>query len=192
MEEAKRKAFDEGRAQGLHESTNSREQSIAQTLKSIAAGLSTLFAAETERAKIYEQEALKLALCGLEKLFPLFLQKFGQAEMMAQLQAVLERQTNQKSIRVEVHPEDEEYIDKYLKSLNTPDEKIIHVVGASHLNMSSFRLSWTDGGAVRDAPALAEEILKTLEDLLAEGTTSLHDREEVIPNPSDQPQDETL
>lgn len=191
LEQAQRLAFAEGHKQGLSESAASREQEVAQTLKAIAASLTTLFAAEDERAKLYEREAVNLALCALEKLFPLFLQKLGQAEMIAALQDVLCKQSNQKSVRVDVHPEDEEMIRNHMEKLSSLADCTLQVAATETLNMGAFRLGWADGGAVRDAPALAEQILKTFEDLLAEGATSLHDREGNNPDPTDQPQDMT-
>lgn len=171
------RSFSEGKRLGLKESTEAREQHIARVLESIAANVTTLFAAEAAREKSYEVESVRLCLAVFEKAFPLYLEKFGAEELKHHLEAVLKRHENQKQIQIHVAPDVAEGINAHLVKLRDKLPGLDFTVQPDEtLTTGACRLSWADGGAVRNPALLAGEIESVLKDLLAATAAKGHDR----------------
>jgi flagellar assembly protein FliH len=177
LDAAKQKSLQEGRRVAAEEAKASREQFIAQLLQKIEQDLPTLFAAEQKRERTYEQEAVRLTLYLFEKLFPLYNEKQGFAELKDAMTHVLRRQENQKQITVVVAPSCAKEIEKHIATLgfSAPGREFT-VKGDETLAEGAFRLSWSDGGAVRDSEALAEEIKASLQQVLAGDAAKGHDK----------------
>lgn len=168
MEAARQSSFDQGRLKGLNEANASREQTIANTLQQIAAQFAVMFAGEQEREMRYEQEAVLLTLRTLEKLFPAMNEKIGAFEAEQAVRKVLKSAADQSEISIRIHPDFTGDIEAIVAPLRNKDVNppTFHIIGDAALAPGDCRLSWADGGAVRDAAFLARTIKADLMDLL--------------------------
>lgn len=174
LEAAKAVAHASGRNEGIMEERNKREQYIADTLHKISENFSTLFAAELYRERQYEEEALRLGLEIISVLAPSLNSRLGEEALKKSLRQVLESQSEQSEIRIEVHPDSASDIDSLLETIwpdqdSAPNYK---VVADSHLEKGACTLSWKDGGMVRDPQKTANDIKETIEGLLVEQVMS--------------------
>lgn len=168
VEAARAEGYAEGKTEGTRLAVQSREQLTANTLRAISESFTMMFAAEYDREKIYEQEALRLTLETLRKLFPVLNARFGQDEISAVILSVLQSGSRKAVITIEVSPDDAQSIEDLLAGHWTDKETAprYRVLAQKDLNPGQCRLSWEDGGAVRDAEALADKIARSLGDLL--------------------------
>lgn len=170
LDAAKTLSHEQGKQIGINEERASREQRVAQLLQQISTQFATLFAAEQERISRYEEEAVMLTLQVLEKIFPAMNEKIGPYEAQQAIARVLKTATDQSEITIRIHPDytgDIEAIVAPLraKDINPPN---FHIIGDASLGPGDCNLAWTDGGAVRDAEALASLIAGNLMALLPE------------------------
>lgn len=174
LEAAKAVAHASGRNEGLLEERSKREQFIADNLQKISENFSTLFAAEIYRERQYEEEALKLGLEIVDLLAPSLNNRLGQEALKHSLQKVLKSQSGQSEIRVEVHPESASEIDAVIETV-WPDKDSApkyKVVADSNLEKGACKLSWKDGGMIRDPQKIANDIKTSIEGLLVEQVMS--------------------
>jgi flagellar biosynthesis/type III secretory pathway protein FliH len=176
LETVRQKAFAEGQAQAAKEQMESREQHISKVLDKIAQDTSILFAAESTREKTYEYESVRLCLAAFQKAFPLYIEKFGVEDLKRSLESILQRQEGQKQIIIHVAPDDVEGIQQHVARLKARGLDLhFSVQGDPALPVGGSRLSWSDGGAVRNPDILAKEIEYALKELLAGAVPKVHD-----------------
>lgn len=176
LDAARQESFERGRQYGLKESSESRAQQVAHVLGSLAQDIKRLITAETARERIYEQESLRLIAAMLEKLFPALDEKYGFDELKAAVADLLKKRGGKGSLSIEVSPENLEGIQEHLEKLRHGNEDLSYTVkGNEALAPHACRISWDDGGAVRDSQALAAEIGAIIEETLAAGARSRHD-----------------
>ena len=169
-------SFQEGRRAALKESEESRAQFIAKLLEKIARDSAQLFAAEAAREKAYEQESVKLCLATLQKIFPLYAQKIGFEELKGTIEQILRKQEGQKHIIIQVAPDAVDGIREHLATLkNKGLDTQISIQPDDLMTPGACRLSWSDGGAVRNPEETARQIEAALRDLLAGSATKGHD-----------------
>lgn len=182
LEAARNAAFEEGRKKGIEEERASRDEKLAMLMGQISASMQTLFASEQAREKLYEAEAVKLAEAVFAQLFPLYNAQKGFDEMTAVLTDTIQRQEGQAEILVEVAPCQKEGIEAHIKTLTRQGGKTAFTVSADEsLEEGQCRLSWSHGGALHNAPAMAEQIRAILEETLANNGVNSHDSENSIP-----------
>jgi flagellar assembly protein FliH len=170
------KSFNDGKRAGLKESEESRNAFIAKLLDKITRDTALLFAAEAARERAYEQEAVKLCLAALQKIFPLYAQKCGFEELKSTVESILRKQEGQKHIIVQIAPDAVEGIQAHLAQLKSKGlDTQITVQGDELMAVGACRLSWSDGGAVRNPEETARHIENALRDLLAGTATKGHD-----------------
>lgn len=160
--------YAEGKAEGTRLAVQSREQLTANTLRTISESFTMLFAAEYDREKTYEQEAVRLTLSALEKLFPTLNSRFGQDEVKQVILSVLQSSARRSTITIEVSADDAQSIEDMLAK-HWPDPESApryRVLAQPELHPGQCRMGWEDGGAVRDAPMLADKIAGALAALL--------------------------
>lgn len=177
LEAAKTKAFEEGRQQGIEESLESREEQLAGIMRMISGDTQKLFIAEEEREKLYEAEAVRLTLAIFERLFPLYTAQHGFDELKSVLNDILHRQEGQAEILIETAPSQCEGVEAHIAKLPPLSGKtVFKVAGNESLQEGACKLSWTNGGAVYNSAAMAEEIQTILEETLAVAPTNRHDK----------------
>lgn len=178
LEAARHTAFEEGRKQGIQESLQSREEKLALLVARITDDCHKLFAQEMVREKLYEEESVRLARAIFQRLFPLYHAKTGFEEMKAVLDDILARQEGQAEILIEASPSQTEGVESHLAGITALSRKTIFKVSANEsLQEGECKLTWTNGGALYNANALAGEIHAILEEALAITSANGHDKE---------------
>lgn len=170
LERARKEALAEGRKEAAAEAEASRERHVADLLQTISREFSTLFAAEDLRNAQYEAESVRLTLATLQLLFPAMNQKYGLSEIQRVITEVLESQREMPAIKMEVHPDYvetiHEHVKRVLKQANISGN--CTVTGNQALGPGDCRMSWENGGAVRESAAIAEDIERHMQVILAE------------------------
>jgi flagellar assembly protein FliH len=159
-----------GREEAAAEAEASRERRVADLLQTISREFSTLFAAEDLRNAQYEAESVRLTLATLQRLFPAMNQKYGLSEIQRVITEVLESQREMAVIKMEVHPDYvetiHEHVKRVLKQANISGN--CTVTGNQTLGPGDCRMNWENGGAIRESSAVAEDIERHMQVILAE------------------------
>ncbi|MCB1557185.1 MAG: hypothetical protein KDJ15_07730 [Alphaproteobacteria bacterium] len=175
---ARRESFTEGKAEGLAEAAAAREKFVAGVLEKIEAHFTLLFAAESERESCFETESVFLAGEILRKLFPALNARHGLEEARTVIKDVLAKRDRTPRIVIEVSADDASDIEDGLSPLRdslAADGEIV-VTGRNDMTSGDCRMRWKEGGAHRDSVALADQIAKQMEQILA-GKPRLHDNQ---------------
>lgn len=170
---ARQQAFAQGKQEGVKEMEESLAKHTAKILEKISQDIQILFAAETEREKRYEREAVTLSLAIFHRLFPVYQEKFGFEELKGELETVLRKQEGQKQIIVHVAPAAVDGLKAHIANAKSNVNFIFE--GDETMAIGACRLNWTDGGAVRDSEAMAAQIETAIKDLLAVKDVKGHD-----------------
>lgn len=170
LEAARKEAYQQGKNDGLAEAAASREKKIADLLQKVTQNFSMLFAAEQERARQYEAEAVYLGRAIFNRLFPALNERYGLEEVQKAISLVLEKQRSREEIIIDV-PSD--YVDPIQKLVDRAAVAgamagVCRVREDKALRPGDCRLRWNDGGASRDPAALAAEIERIIEHILAD------------------------
>lgn len=169
LDSAKATSFQEGKAEGLREAAESREQFIAAIMERISQSTSVLFEAEIEREKRFEQESVQLSLKIFQQIFPYYQEKYGFDELKQAMSDTISQQEGQSAIIVEVHSDYVTDIDSFLQesaSQISASPCSFEVQGQDSFSKDQFKLSWKDGGAVRDIDTLATKIHDIVQNVL--------------------------
>ncbi len=177
LEAAKKSAFAEGHSQATREQIDGQNQAIANTLAVITKDISSLFAAEQERTKTYEQEAVSSTTHVFETLFPLYSARQGFSELRKTLSDILEKQRATRTINIFVAPDMQGGVEEHIQTISTQYADMhCDVIADEQLVGHACRLSWKDGGALYDPSALADEVLRILKQTLADDGFTGHDK----------------
>jgi flagellar assembly protein FliH len=166
---AKKAGFQEG---------HSQNQAIAHSLAAFTKEIHTLFAAENTRAKLYEQEAVHLTLRIFENVFPTYRDSIGFEELKQVVTSTIEKQRSSKSIKIYVVPGLKDGIEEHIKTITTPFPQMSCTVAADEkLAGNACRMAWDDGGATFDPSTVAQEVLNSLKQTLADDGFTGHDED---------------
>ncbi len=159
--QAKDDAYARGLAAGLEQSRIAREQFLAEQTLVIQQELKFLIGAEEYRAAVYEREVLSLTETIFKSLFPAFTQREGMSEVKSVISQVLLNQPEQPSIVIELPEEYAADIEAYFSNSDI-DPARVTFKSSPALGRGSCRMSWKDGGALRDHQFIADEITKLM------------------------------
>lgn len=164
--QAQQESFSQGKLAGLEEARLSREEYLAGQIARLADSVKGILLAEQRRTNLFEREVLQLCAAIFAKTFPLLNDTYGLSEVQSIIQKTIAAQPAA-SIVIEIPLEDCEDLKERLAAL--PDFPIdrLTIKGIPTLERGSCKLSWSDGGAVRDHSALSQEIARHIEELLA-------------------------
>lgn len=170
LAQAQRTSFEQGRAQGLKEAEESREKHVSTLIESITLDLKSLFSTEDEREKRFEHEVAHLCKTIFEKAFPAINKDQGLNEVISILQDILSAQQDQPTILIEVNNDFVSDIENAVQTIQKEfyGSGTIEIIGKEELSDGDCRLSWKDGGASRDAQALYEQIINSLQQGVAD------------------------
>lgn len=160
---ARDEAFAKGHVSGLQEAKNSREQYLAEQMERISQELKFLIGAENYRAAIYEREVLALTETIFKAVFPHFTETQGIEELKSVIAKVIANLSEQSSIIVEIPAEDADAIQAYLAERTDIDASKVTLKPSTLIPVASCRMTWKDGGALRDHQTIADEVLKALQ-----------------------------
>ncbi len=168
LEAARKQGYEKGRSEATQEARENREQFIAAQLEIIASTLPQIFKEEEIREKRYEEEVLHLAGGILKKLFPRFNELYGIEEILDVLSSILATYEGKSGVKIEVSEDVAKPLEKQLEqTLSQSGEGRILISPVKDIGPGSCRISWDDGGAVRNASDMATKIEAALEQLLA-------------------------
>jgi flagellar assembly protein FliH len=178
LAKAKAASFEQGRGAGRSESDASREKYVAGVMDKVSAKLDELLNAEEARADAFESEVVALTMSIFQKLFPGMNARNGLSEVERVIGSVLETQTEQPEIILEVRPDDvaevKSYIDNTGRGVRSKGTCLVQPNNA--LGEGECRMHWNDGGAIRDVTGLTAQIAARLNEML-EGRPRLRDNE---------------
>jgi flagellar assembly protein FliH len=175
---AKKEAFKEGHAQATQEQKDSQNQAIANSMALFTKDIQTLFAAEDARSTLYEQEAVHLTLRIFETIFPTYRERIGFDELRTVITDTIEKQRSNKSIKIYVAPDLTDGIEAHIKTITTPYPQMVCTVASDEkLTGNACRFTWNDGGAFFDPSTLAQEVLNSLKQTLADDGFTGHDED---------------
>lgn len=164
--QAQQESFAQGRLAGLEEARLSREQYLAEQVNRLADSIKSVLLSEQMRANLFEKEVLHLCAAIFAKTFPLLNDTYGLSEVQNIIQKTVSSQPAI-PILIEIPNADEAPLRESLStSPDFPFDRVT-IKGSPALQSGSCKISWPDGGAIRDHTALAQEITGHIEELLA-------------------------
>ena len=167
LAKAKDDAYKKGRQDGFNESQESIEKKISLLLEHAKTTFLEFQTTESEREKIYEQEAVQLSLELFHSIYPDWIETKGKKEVENAIIGVLSNVSGQQNIKIEVSPELLEPIEERLKPIREKLSDIsISLQANNSLDNNDMRMKWDNGGAIRDSKKLAAQILQRLENEL--------------------------
>lgn len=167
---ARKESFELGKRDGLTQAHNSFEKQTEVLLEVIARDIQTLFQEEDARARLYEAEAVRLSDAIFKKLFPVLNERHGLDEIHNVIEKIITDQPEAPEIQLFVAPD---FVDKISQHV-AENEHISNLPGTisvkadPRLEAGDCRLSWKEGGGLRDISRLSSQIAKEIELLLAD------------------------
>lgn len=168
LKAAKEASFAEGKANGLEQAAKSREQKLALTMDRIAQNFKTIFSAENTREERYEEEVIRIITNLLATLFPMLNARYGLEELKSIIKNTLETHSEQTDILIEVSPDLTEDVEKSLEQAETffHEKKRFCVQGNNQISDSDCKISWKDGGSVRQTHNMVESVIQEFQELI--------------------------
>ena len=190
LENEKQKAYEEGKKAGFQESETGLTKNILSLLEKIERDITILFAAEDDRKNLFETESLHLSYTVIEKLFPLYAQKYGEKEVHNAIKMALKKYNTPEKIKIELQEDMKESLEDYLKNSEHDLSTKIEFSPNSHLQKNECRILWSNGGIIDNRTTIAEKTLEIMKDALAEHGISVHDESEVTEDKPPQANDQ--
>ena len=177
VRQAASKAHAEGRKEAFKEAGESLDRQVADVLEAIASNIGSLAEAEHNRERKYEQESVRLSLAVFKKIFPRIHEKYGFEELSHILEKTITHQEVQSKIVIEVPAIAQSGVQGFIeKAFPSPAQaQKLTVIANEKLPHGSCNLTWSDGGAIRDTQAIADEITRLMEEALAGSGANVHD-----------------
>ena len=190
LDQAKNEAHAKGKRDGYADSQASIEKQISDTLANIRDNMRMLFEEEERRARVFEKEAVQLAVTIFARSFPALNARFGLEEVQSAISSILETVRELPEIIVETGFHDADTIQKHIDTvLKTEGGPKCTVRGTDSLGAGQCRLIWNCGSAMRDGPRLAEEIQHKIEQVLADKAILTDNQKVEIHGSDDNPPD---
>lgn len=181
LEGAKKQAYAQGKKEGISETEQSETRQIGRTLEHLSSRVQTLFESESQRERTFEKEVIALTLEIFQKLFPIYNENAGFAELAQCISETLKKQEGQKNILIQVCPAELEGIKQHLSQMKFLGRDYgFSVEGEESLSPGACKISWADGGALRDLQAVSGEIQSLMQQILAGRAAKGHDRQSDI------------
>lgn len=169
LEAARIAAYEQGKSDGLAEALNSFEMQVTDTLAIIRDNFSILFDAEDRRNRIFEKEAVELCQAVFAKAFPVMNEQFGMDGVKQAVSHILETVREQPEVVIDVPPAYVERVQAHIDGLlHLADGPRCTIRANAALQDGECRMAWTNGSAIRNPAALAEQIQERIEHLLAD------------------------
>ena len=178
MEQAKASSFEEGKRAGFKDSEENITNQMLGILQKIESDMGILFAAEDNRNKTYEAEALHLSATIFTKAFPQYMETHGQDELKVSITSALSDQITPTKIQIELNKTLHTALSGFLKDQENTLQKQVTLVADDTLSDNNCRISWPEGGLICNRENTAKKIFEILNRSLAERGISLHDGEQ--------------
>lgn len=169
LEAARLTAYEQGKRDGLAEALNSFEMQIADTLGIIREHFSILFDAEDRRIRTFEKEAVQLSYSIFAKTFPAMNEKQGMDEVKQAVTSILETVREQPELVIDVPAAYVSNIQHHVDGLlRLQDGPRCTIRANDALLAGQCKIAWVNGSAIRNPPALIQQIQTQIEHLLAD------------------------
>lgn len=182
---ARDESFSQGRLTGLEEAAASREQYIATQIETLAHDLKGILLAERMRERTFEKEVIGLCEAIFAKVFPELNRRHGLGEVTQIIRAAILAQ-DQSKLTIDVPEGETAEIEAHLAKASGYDPERITLRESSDLERGSCRISWQNGGALRDHARIAAQIAAELAATAQQGLAprAQKDHTDEIPHPS--------
>ena len=178
MEQLRQQAFQEGKKAGFKESEDGITNNLLALVKKLERDIMVLFAAEDDRNKLYEGEAVHLSLSIIQKLFPLYTENHGILELQSAIETALKKHKTPNKIKIELQDDISKSLEEYITKLEGTLQKQITLSANPSLRKEECHISWPDGGIISSRNEISEKILETMKETLADHGISVHDEKE--------------
>lgn len=175
METMQKEAFEKGKKAGFLESESGTTKSILSALEKIDRDMAILFAAEHDRGAKYEEEAVNLVFCIMQKTFPLYMDEYGNKELKGVIESILNDHNTPEKIHVELSKNLLPALENSIKEMEISLDKHITLSANTSLHNHECRISWPDGGAICNHSIIADKTLSIIKETLAERGVNVHD-----------------
>lgn len=167
LEAAKKQAYEEGYQKAQDDSRVSREQMIKASIQTLVGDVQVLLAAEQEREKRFEIEAVYLAQEIFTKLFPGYAASHGFGETANALEHAVQMLHPDTNSRIEILAASDDFqaIEAYFKE--HAEGVHIDIKASPALASGQCEIRWVEGGFMYDSRQLATEVGRVLEQGLA-------------------------
>lgn len=173
-----KEAFEKGKHAGFEDSETSTTKNILSVLEKIERDMSVLFAAENDRNKQYEEEAVHLTFSIMRKIFPLYMEEYGDKELQTTIKDIISNHNSPAKIKIELPESILPALEKHVKSLEGTLDKHITLIPNTSLQQHECHILWPDGGVICNRNMIAEKTLAIMKEALAERGVSVHDEDE--------------
>ncbi len=177
LNQAKDEAYKQGKAEGFRESEEGYTGQIQNLTKTLNHNLANLLQAEELRKEQFKSETLKSVVALFENAFPMLKEKHGLGEIEGIIEDVLAEHLGESKITIHVAPEYSESIDTFIKSKFQADENTLEVIADKEIAKDDARITWENGGAIRDTKVFEDKIKRFLQDDLAQKVKKSQDTE---------------
>jgi len=159
-EQARAKALEEGRLQGMREAETAAQQELAAALRAVESGLSHLVAVQNQERELRHVNTSRLVLAIIRKLWPGMVAHSGLAEIESVIASFLEELAEEPKLVFRVH---ERWFDVLRGKIE--DMALRHGFGGQVIVLADPKLremdvkaDWAAGGAERDVNAMWADI----------------------------------
>jgi flagellar biosynthesis/type III secretory pathway protein FliH len=159
---AREATWHDGHDAGIQEATHSDAAATRQAMEAIARELRADRTAATALAEQAAQSITHLLLESLAAAFPVLCSRYGDAEVCAIARTVLPALTQEPVITVRVNPRTAAALAHELAQLDPDIAEHVQTSQCDSMPPGDVRIAWHNGGAMRDAAALWEQIAAIL------------------------------
>ncbi|MGB1077076.1 MAG: hypothetical protein ACPG05_02120, partial [Bdellovibrionales bacterium] len=177
IESAKESAFRKGKQEGFRESEEGFSQKLLQVCQSLTQDVERLIGEEEARQNDFRRESVALVENVLEAALPDLMARGDFDATLSFLSQTLEKHAHESDVTVVVQEDYVEPLKNYFDENIVDDTRKIHFKSSDDKaedGLYKAKVSWTHGGAVRDSEGLRADILKVLEQALAEKAFAKH------------------
>jgi flagellar assembly protein FliH len=170
LDAAKKQAFEKGKVQGLSEAKESYEKNMMDTLQKILEAFPPIIVQEEQRHALYEREAVELSYHIFKKLYPVLEHEHGLNEIQQVITEVLNSQREESEIIIEIKDSYAEDIQNLINyhTKNAAEVGKVSIIGREEMAPSDCKMSWKEGGMIRNSSEIAEKIEHHLKLALAD------------------------
>ncbi len=178
LETARAESFRRGKQEGFRESEEGFTQKTYEICQTLGQDINRLLEAEAQRHLLFQQETCTLVHQALEAALPTLMQKGDFEACLALISETLEKYKHDGALTVMVQEDYIEALKNYFEQKceyqNTNIKFIADSSKGEEGALARTKISWEHGGAVRDPEELKENILKVLEQSLAQKELTSH------------------
>lgn len=186
MANAQKKSYQEGMTAGKKEAIDSIHQKTLQVLEKLQRDISVLFAAEQDRNKDYENDAVTLSYHMFQKVLPTLMAQHGEQELKNKLASTLQQHSIPETITIEMNPDIKQNLESFIAEKGQELQKSISMHSSSNLDILACKISWAGGGILINHSDVLEKTTSMILETLAENNINVHDSvDNIIPPASE-------